>query len=217
MVLLHQSMTDLNRNKELINALSRNEDLMTDLLIAVKTICKQYPPAKNENKFIYGKLIEKKIIEVINKILPCIELDADKKVGSEYKNDCSICFSDGYILDYSIKASKNGGSPTLVNKRNKSEHDVNKCYFIICHITKERLYIFNHSDDLNAFLKDSHESIQYKSAVFRYLDKSPDNYFQFPRNEKMRKFNNEILPDIKSVDIYSKLLEDLEKYITHYT
>ena len=105
----------------------------------------------------------------------------------------------------------------MVNKRNKSEHDVNKCYFIICHIAKERLYIFNHSDDLNAFLKDSPESIQYKSAVFRYLDKSPDNYFQFPKNEKMRKFNNEILPEIKSVDIYSKLLEDLEEFITHYT
>ena len=205
-------MTEVDSNQELIDTLKQNETHMTDLIIAIKTICKQYPPAKNENKFIYGKLIEKKIIAIINKILPCLELDADKKVGSEYKNDCSICFSDGCIKNYSIKASKSGGSPTLVNKRNKSEHNVIDCNFIICHIAKERLYIFKHSEELDEFLKDSHESIQYRSAVFKYLDKSVKNYYQFPSNEKMKRFNNEILPLINEIDIYSKLLDDLDNF-----
>jgi hypothetical protein len=61
-----------------------------------------FPPAKNENKFIYGKLIELELIKTINAFVSCKELDKNHSSGSEYKNDCIIKNNK-----FSIKASKN--------------------------------------------------------------------------------------------------------------
>lgn len=59
-----------------------------------------FPPKKNENKFIYGKLIEKIIIRNINDIVSCYELDSLYEKGSCYKNDCRILGSN---YSYEIK------------------------------------------------------------------------------------------------------------------
>ena len=48
-------MTEVDSNQELIDTLKQNETHMTDLIIAIKTICKQYPPAKNENMVFSAK------------------------------------------------------------------------------------------------------------------------------------------------------------------
>ena len=163
------------KNAKLLEHLVNSPGYTTNMFIDILSILKKYPPAKNENKFIYGKVAEARIIHWINKIIPCKDLDKGKLHGSEYKNDCEISF-DEEKTKYSIKVSKNGGEPTLINKRNISSHNVNDCYFIICHIQNEKLYIFKHNDTLNVFLKENHESIKYKSKIFSHLDKDESKF-----------------------------------------
>ena len=59
-------------NKNLIEYLLINLHYMTNMFIDILSILKKYPPAKNENKFIYGKVAEARIIHWINKIIPVL-------------------------------------------------------------------------------------------------------------------------------------------------
>ena len=190
----------------LIPLLHKNPLLMTNLFIDILSILKKYPPAKNENKFIYGKLAESRIIYWINKIVPCLDLDKRKDYGSEYKNDCIISIPEGHDIKFSIKVSKSGSSPTLINKRHKAEHDINECHFIICHIENRKLYIFKHSDELDPFIRENHESIQYKSSIFKHLDINNENFYTFPPTEA---FENDVLPTIEEINIYDILSDQL--------
>lgn len=202
--------------KRLIDKCKLNSTQMTNLYIDIKSILKKYPPAKNENKFIYGKVAEARIIYWINDFLKCIDLDKTNNVGSEYKNDCEIFFEDRAIK-YSIKVSKEGGEITLINKRNSNNnHSVVDCYFIICHIANKKLYIFKHDDSLNDFVKESNESIRYKGSIFKHLDKEDKNYYSFPVNEKTLEFENKILPTIEEVSIYERLSKELESENSKY-
>src|SRR3989344_7789763 len=98
---------------------------MEDCYIEIRRILKKFPPSKNENKFIYGKLIEKSIITHINKIISCTNLDNNHKYGSEYKNDCLLLNTL-----YSIKAQKQKSDVILINKHNKQIHSITNMYFI---------------------------------------------------------------------------------------
>ena len=200
----------MNSSRRLIDIFTKNPDLTTNMYIDILSILKKYPPAKNENKFIYGKVAESRIINWINKIIPCEDLDKNNLIGSEYKNDCQISF-DQEKIKYSIKVSKSGAEPTLINKRNKSSHNVNDCSFIICHIQNRKLYIFKHDETLQQFLKENHESIKYKSKIFKFLDKDPNNFYLFPENEKIQNFKTNVLPNIQEISIYDRLSKELEK------
>ena len=199
----------MSYNLILKRSLIKYPEYMTPLLIDIYTILNKYPPAKNENKFIYGKVAEARIIHWINKIIPCIDLDKSNTHGAEYKNDCEISF-DSNKVKYSIKVSKNGGEPTLINKRNVSSHTVNDCHFIICHILNKKLYIFKHDETLEPFIKENHESIKYKSSIFKYLDRDSNNFYKFPDNQKIQYFERNILPTINESKIYEKLALELE-------
>ena len=106
----------------IIEILNLNPTIMRDCNFACHKTSKQFPPHKNENKFIYGKMVEMSINEALNKIgLKCIDLDKSHKTGSEYKNDISIL-----NLKFSIKAKLNkGGSVILINKKsNNVKHNI---------------------------------------------------------------------------------------------
>jgi hypothetical protein len=203
-------------NQMLKNFLNMSPNAMSCLFIDILSILKKYPPAKNENKFIYGKVCEARIIKWIHKVLPCTDLDNLLEYGSEYKNDCEITFGETKTK-YSIKVSKSGGEPTLINKRNKRDnHSVLGSNFIICHIEKERLYIFEHTAELDEFIKDSHESIKYKPSIFKYLDSYPRYYYDFPKNEKLEIFKRDKLQNIEEVKIYERLASELESEMNEF-
>jgi hypothetical protein len=92
----------------------------------IKKTLKMFPPAKNENKFTYGLIIQRILINVCHQhIGPTIDLDDNHNVGSEYKNDAQITI-DNQQLSFSIKACKNIGSKIImINKLNASDHDIN--------------------------------------------------------------------------------------------
>ena len=184
-----------------ISLYQRDEELLTKTFIKIIKICHVFPPAKNENKFVYGKLIERVIIEMVNNKMKCIDLDGKHFVGSEYKNDCII---PSVNVKFSIKASKNGGLVTLINKRNQYSHQIEETNFIICHIKERKLFIFKHHPSLNDFIKEDGAAIYYKGSVFKVL-KERGNFISFPENEEISNFMNIEVSKISEINIYDVL------------
>ena len=203
----------MNCINSLIGHMKSNEQIMTQCFNKILTILAKFPPAKNEMKFIYGKLIENTIVDHLNKIegINCLCLDNNHTTGAEYKYDCSIGFNNlqnNEIDKYSIKASKNGGQITIINKRNRSDHSIDGMKFIICHIKHKRLYIFEHTDILKQFEKNDGSGIHYKSGIFKYLEKQ-NQYYQFPNNDILKQFEMNEFPQIKEVDIFQLIYDTL--------
>lgn len=181
----------------------KNNNIMSECYFNIFKISKLFPPGKNENKFIYGKLIESELIKCFNKFTVCEDLDKNHKLGSEYKNDCTI-----YGKKFSIKASKNGGNITIINKLNKINHkiDIN---FIICHITNRKLYIFPSLIIDKNYIKDDTTNIHFKSSIFRYLEtKYPQFIYKFPI---LTIDNNILLDNTREINIYEYLYNTFVK------
>ena len=186
----------LNPCLNLVNNLNKqyNQENMQSCYHNILKISKLFPPAKNENKFIYGKLIELELINTFNKFSLCTELDKYHDTGSEYKNDCLINKNK-----FSIKASKNGGEIIIINKLNKSNHDID-INFIICHISKRKLYIFPSLIILPELIVDKDSNIHFKSSIFNYIEKNFNKFiYNFPE------ISNKESNDVEEVQIYEYL------------
>ena len=205
---------DVNYNNQLISLLKTNSHKMENLFIDILLILQKYPPAKNENKFIYGKVAEKRLISWFNTFIPCEELDKGQKCGSEYKNDCEISFPNK--IKYSIKVSKSGAAPTLINKRNITKHNIDGCRFIICHILNKKLYIFTHTSEFDQYVEETSESIRYKSKIFKFLDKNDKYYYEFPKSDVIDTYVNEFIKDIDTEDIYEKIALEIDSINKKY-
>ena len=181
----------------LISALNANPYIMSTCFYEIRKILAQFPPAKNENKFIYGKLGELSLIKAFSKFTQCDDLDSAHAYGSEYKNDCKV-----FGVDYSIKISKSGAAVTLINKNNKAVHVIDH-NFIICHIEKKKLYIFPSSVVPEKFLNDCDAKIDYKPALFKYMDEHlTEHVYSFP---ELSVEQDAKLKTIKEVNIYQIL------------
>ena len=185
----------------LINLLKREEELLTNSFINIMKVCQKFPPAKNENKFVYGKLIERIIIEMINTKIRCHDLDKTHESGSEYKNDCYIPVGR---KKFSIKASKSGGNITIINKRTRDDHSIYGINFVICHLKEKKIFMFTHQKNLDSFVKEDGAAIHYKGTIFKIL-KERGNFISFPENQKTSNFIEHELPKIKSINIYDVL------------
>jgi len=181
---------------------------MQKLNFQLQKICRKFPPAKNENKFIYGKLAEKAIIDTIQMCngLSAIDLDKTHTVGSEYKNDVNITHhSTSTTHPYSIKVSKSGGKITLINCRNTNKHNVDGLSMIVGHIQLERIYIFDHGHDFERFLTADGASVDYKQSIFTYLKTCPQYTVQLPPLSEQQK---EIIEGVNEVNPYDYLYNE---------
>lgn len=180
-----------------------NYDIMSKCFVNIFKISRLFPPAKNENKFIYGKLIELELIKTFNKTMICNDLDSKHSVGSEYKNDCEINGNK-----YSIKASKNGDKITVINKLNKKDYDIDTS-FIIINIKNKKLYVFPTKIINKELIVNSDSNISFKPAIFNYLDKYYNQFiYKFP--ELDYKKEQEIL-DSDEVNVYDHLYKNFIK------
>ena len=181
---------------------------MQKLNFQLQNICRKFPPAKNENKFIYGKLAEKAIIDTIQMCngLSAIDLDKTHTMGSEYKNDVNVTHHPTSTTHpYSIKVSKSGGKITLINCRNTNKHNVDGLSMIVGHIQLERIYIFDHGPDFERFLTADGASVDYKQSIFTYLKTCPQYTVQLPPLSEQQK---EILEGVNEVDPYDYLYNE---------
>lgn len=178
----------------LIKKLSDN-DIMMDVCIAkIHQVMREFPPARNENKFIYGKVIEKILIYFFHQMEPCRELDLDISCGSMYKND--VIFLESGV-SCSIKVSKNGTDVILVNKKSSAMHPLDNTCFIICVLKTNRIYFIVHTkEEFDGFVKDDHGTISYKKSIFAYMESNhKDMIYQFPDGPQLQSIMSQYIPE----------------------
>lgn len=195
--------------KSIIEILNFNKNIMKKCLYECISISKNFPPRKNEYKFIYGKLVEISLLNAFRDIgLNCIDLDKNHKVGSEYKNDISI-----FKNKFSIKAKLNkGGDVILLNKKSTAKHNVNLNLMLLV-INEGKLYIFpsnfDSSININEYIKEDAGCISYKSKLFSLIDKKYTEYiYTFPQLDEEQKIS---LSDLEEQDIMNDLYNNIIK------
>lgn len=192
-----------NKFKFIIDLLTQHPDIMTRCLYEITKISILYNPQKNENKFIYGKLIEKSIIHAFTIIgFHVKDLDDSHTVGSEYKNDITLL-----NVDVSIKAKlKKGGDVILINKKSTSKHNINM-ELLLCVIQERKLYFIpSNIVDNSVYVKEDAGCISYKSKLFTLIDKHHTEYiYTFPELSIEEKNKLSLL---KPIDIMTKLYLD---------
>lgn len=191
--------------KLIIELLNKNPDIMRKYLIEIISISKKFPPKKNENKFIYGKLIEKSLLNAFIEIgFKCEDLDKTHTSGSEYKNDIKML-----KLKYSIKAQKSKGDVRLINTLSTAKHNINMT-LMLCVINDKKLYIFpSNIVNQKVYLKKDAGSISYKSALFSWIDKNHSEYiYKFPTLTPEQETN---INNIQEIMIYDYLYDTFIK------
>ena len=189
-----------------IELLNKTPDLMQKCYYDIVRVSIKYPPQKNENKFIYGKLIERVLIRTIRQVgIEIVDLDESHTMGSEYKNDIRM-----FDIDISIKAKLNkGGNIILINKKSTSEHVI-KIQTIVCIINERKLY-FIPSDivDNELFVIQDAGCISYKGTLITMMNKKYNQFiYEFP--ELNEKYKNK-LKNVTQIDIYTMLLNELDE------
>lgn len=148
-----------------------NKYLFHKLWINIYKIMYKFPPKKNENKFVYGKLIE---IE-INNLLSLLYEESDI-IDDAYLYDLESVINSQRIK-FSIKASKNKNNNIVIvnkNSNNKNymlnlESDFKNIVIIIVQIETASIYIINY-DTFKHFLKETGHNIYISSRIFNYLN-----------------------------------------------
>ena len=195
-----------NKFKFIIEMLNKEPEKMRICLREIITIIKKYPPRKNENKFIYGKLAEESLNNTFNELgFECIDLDKGHSSGSEYKNDIKLLG-----IDISIKTKLNkGGDIILINKKSTENHII-KIEVLLCIIKERKLYFIpSNIVDNDEFVKTDIGSISYKSKLIQFINNNYKEYiYTFPY------LLDEIeleLSSIQEVDIMKKLYNETIK------
>ena len=198
---------------EIITKLLDNNDELNDLFIKCHKIYKQIPPAKNENKFAFGILIQMSIIDCLNKLFyKCEDLDNNHSYGSEYKNDCCLYLDEIIKVNISIKAkSKKSGNIIIINNySSKKERNLSDLITIILIIETNMILILPHLIIPEEFIINNDANIIYKGSLINYIIKNkPELLIKLKENEKFINFINNDLPLINSINIYKDLYDKL--------
>ena len=193
-----------NKMLSIIILINNEYDIMERCYFEILSTAKKFPPAKNENKFVYGKLIEKALINAFIKCgFNCIDLDSQHTVGSEYKNDIRML-----NMDISIKALKNKGSSiVLINKNGKKTHNIDNIQMILCIINEGKLYFIpNNLINNDIYVNDSDSQISYRSKLITMFENKYEKYiYNFP---KLSKDYQDKLELITEINIYDKLYKE---------
>ena len=183
-------------NKECIKKIMKGLNNLENSILAetnyqLHSIIKAYPPAKNENKFTYGKLIEFTIYDLIKNFTECEDLDEKCKVGSSYKYDCKV-----FGEKISIKGKKNKTNTTLINKSsNNVTHNIESGIYMIVVIESNNIYIFPGSIIKKEYIKESTGRIDLKCKFLTYLEKHHSSEYIF----KLPELNAEYIKHLSNI------------------
>jgi hypothetical protein len=193
--------------KFIIHLLMLHPTIMSKYLIEILSISKKFPPRKNENKFIYGKLIEKSLLNAFVDIgFNCEDLDKSHSSGSEYKNDIKML-----RLKYSIKAQMSRSDVRLINTLSTAKHTINMT-LILCVINDRKLYIFpSNIVNQHDYIKKDAGSISYRASLFTWIDKHhPEYIYKFPDLTSEQKTNIDAIQEIMIYDyLYSTFVQNI--------
>jgi hypothetical protein len=140
----------LNYNNQINSKILKHNEEHNKLFIKCKKIYRTYPPSKNENKFIFGNLIQLSVIDFFNQIFrKCIDLDELHTFGSEFKNDCILYLTNNVKYYLSIKCkSKKQGDIIIINKHHNNINHLKKLQnliTIVIIVESNDILIINHN------------------------------------------------------------------------
>lgn len=180
-----------------------NHNIMQQCYYELCKICKIYPPRKNENKMIYGKLAEASIGNALYKMnIDYIDLDKLCNASGEYKTDFKI---GEFRVSLKTKKNKKSGNIILINTHSTSYHgDKIKIDVLLCIIEDGKLYFIPHDIvDESIFIKHNPGNIAYMKSIIKYMDDHYSEFiYTFPGLSEKQK--NEIANSIE-LDIMRKL------------
>jgi hypothetical protein len=183
--------------------LQKNEEKMKKCYRELIKISRKFPPQKNENKFIYGKLGEKALVSMFEDIgiKNIVDLDEKHITGSEYKNDIAI--NDVY---FSIKVKLNKpGDIIMINCKSTPDHtlDINTLIIVI---NERKIYAIPKTFNTDEYIKRDSGSISYKNKILTYFTKECPKYvYTFPEPESQENLQ------IPAIDIFNILYNDYIK------
>ena len=156
---------------------------LQDLHFKIKKVLKQFPPALNKNKFIYGGLIQFAVIQFLNTISNAIDYDAGHTAGAHYKNDTMFMNTD-----ISIKACANTGSPiTLINKNGKTQHTVEDINLFTVYTREGKISLFPVGILDSKFIKDTGSKIEITGSTYKNVLQSSQYILNLPElNEEQK-------------------------------
>ena len=199
----------------IINRIELNTDRHNNFFIKCLKIVKKYNPSKNEYKFIYGILIQKALINLLNNIFyKCIDLDDSCTHGSEYKNDCRLYITKFIDINISIKAKKKKcGKTIIINKNsNNNNYCLKNLVSIIIIIELNDMLFLPHDIIPKKYIEDNKSNISYKSSLFTFIykyDKYKKYILHLKPNNKFNIFYNVEYHNIKLHDLYKELYDNL--------
>lgn len=170
----------MRRVESCLKLITRMRELPTETLCNVNYEIKKtlalFPPAKNENKFPYGLIIEQIMINLMGQIGSATHLDKEHKVGSEYKNDVRI-FDD----KFSVKASANIGSYiTLINKNNVSTHSISDINLITIFSRDGIISVFPLCEIEDPYIENKDSCVRLKGSFYKKYVKNTNYEFKLP-------------------------------------
>jgi hypothetical protein len=196
-----------------MNSFNKHNEKVNDMFIKCLKIYRKFPPSKNEYKFIFGGLVQKAFIEMLNDIFyKCIDLDELHEFGSEYKNDCCLYITPHLKFNMSIKAkSKTNGNIILINRHgNNVFHNLKNLITFAIIIETRQIIIINHNNVKEDFIKDNDANISYKSSLITYIKKNnPQMVYTLEKNHKFNEFIENEYEIITPIDLYKELYNKL--------
>lgn len=189
----------------------KNHNIMQKCYYEICKICKIYPPRKNENKMVYGKLAELAIATTLCEMnIECIDLDKLRNVGSQYKND----FKTGdFLVSLKTKKNKKSGDIILINTHSTSDHGDNlEIDLLLCIIEEGKLYFIPHDViDESIFVKHNPGNIAYANSILKYMDDQYSDFiYTFPA---LSETQNDEISKMTEVDLMHKLYNETIKLL----
>jgi len=202
--IIHSNLSVSNKFLAIIEILNKNKEHMIKCHFEVLAISKRYPPQKNENKFVYGKLCEFALIKTFESIgIKCINLDDNHAIGSEYKNDLKML-----NINISIKTKLNkSGDIIMINKKSTTQH-IMQIETLLCIINEGKLYFIPSNIVSENYLKIDAGCISYKSSLITMINKNYQQFiYTFPELDVVqRKKIAEMIPH----DFYKELYINIQ-------
>ena len=183
--------------------LQKNEEKMRKCYRELIKISRKFPPQKNENKFIYGKLGEKALVSMFEDIgiINIVDLDEKHITGSEYKNDIAI---NNVYFSIKVKLNKQGDI-IMINCKSTPNHtlDINTLIIVI---NERKIYAIPKTFNTDEYIKRDSGSISYKNKILTYFTKECPKYvYTFPELESQENLQ------IPAIDIFNILYNDYIK------
>ena len=186
---------------------------MNEMFIGCLIVQHQFPPRKNENKFIYGIVCQKIIFNYLTKFLvDCKDLDKDEQ--NCYKNDFSFLMVED-IIPCSIKVISKRSNIILINKNHQNiNHSLENLITVLAILETCEIIVIEHNDVDKKYIIDGGANISYRGSLITHMRKNKqDCVFKLEPDERFKDFKNNRLSQINEIDYYSIIAENVLKQI----